>query len=120
VEGRSILEAWLPTDDPVVEWAERHLPALSRGLLGTLFLLVSTLTIERWDSYFPVSINDLKMTTWLSRCLYWLYSPHPSPPSPVSKLDCDTQEDRRKRDNLLTGEEGVGGGGAISYVGEKA
>ncbi len=57
--GRSILEAWLPREDPVVEWAERHLPALSRGLLGTLFLLVSTLTIERWDSFFPESINDL-------------------------------------------------------------
>ncbi len=47
VEGRSILGAWLPVDEPLLGWTDRHLPVLSRGLLGTLFLLVATLTIER-------------------------------------------------------------------------
>lgn len=48
IEGRGILGTWLPADDPLVGWTDRNLPILSRGLLGTLFLLVSTLTIERF------------------------------------------------------------------------
>ena len=48
VEGRSSLDAWLLPEDHVVAWTFRNLPILSRGLLGTLFLLVAVLTIERW------------------------------------------------------------------------
>ncbi len=44
----------------------------------------------------------------------------PSHLSPVSKLDRRHTGRLRKRDNLLTGEGGWGGGGAKSYDGEKA
>ncbi len=47
-------------------------------------------------------------------------APSPSPPlSPVSKLDQRDRGRRRKKDTLLTGECG-GGGGGISYDREKA
>jgi hypothetical protein len=49
--------------------------------------------------------------------MIWLL-PHPLLPLPSISSAGDTQLRLRKRDNLLTGERG--GGGAISYDGEKA